>query len=58
MDKLCLLMLDLGELIDGSPSECDQYGYRQHRQDENQVIDDQIDISSHIEILALGAQES
>ena len=58
MDQSGLFVFDFGELIDACISETDQECDGEHRQNEDEIIDDQIDISSEIEILALGAEES
>ena len=46
MDQFSLFMFDLSEMIDRSYTECDQERHGQHRQDEHQIIEDEIDVSS------------
>ena len=53
MDQFSLFMFDLSEMIDRSYTECDQERHGQHRQDEHQIIEDEIDISPFREDFAL-----
>ncbi len=46
-------MFDLCNLIDARISESDKHSDKEHRQHEDEIIDDQVDISSEIEVLTL-----
>jgi hypothetical protein len=58
MDHPGLFVFNLSKFIHACISETDQERDGEHRQNEDEIIDDQIDISSEIEVFALGAEES
>jgi hypothetical protein len=58
MDQLGMFVFDPSDGIDRTHAERHEHGYRQHRQYKNQVIEDQIDISSMRQCFTLGTQIS
>ena len=58
MDQLGFIMFDFSKIVDWSDAERDQERDNQHGQDEHQIIEDKIDISSVSKHFTLGAHIS